>query len=78
MNPSLLAADRIATLDAYRAHAARGEGEDACVRAAVDGYLAHHPGMGRAEAEAAVPRILFEARRALRDRFADRRPTFLG
>jgi hypothetical protein len=60
-----LGADQLATIDAYRAHSALGEGEAASVAAAVDAYLAHHPGMARGDAAAAVARVLFEARQAL-------------
>jgi hypothetical protein len=59
-----LGADQLATIDAYRARSALGEGEETCLAAAIDAYLRHHPGMPRAEA-AAVTRALFEARRAL-------------
>jgi hypothetical protein len=60
-----LGADQLATIDTYRARSALGEGEEACLVAAVDAYLAHHPGMPRAEAASAVTRVLFEARRTL-------------
>jgi hypothetical protein len=60
-----LGADQLATIDAYRARSALGEGEETCLAAAIDAYLRHHPGMPRAEATAAVTRVLFEARRAL-------------
>jgi hypothetical protein len=59
---TLLAADRIATLDACRAQAALGHDEPDRIRAAMQAYLAHHPGMSRADAGPAVTRILFEAR----------------
>jgi len=62
MDSALLAADRVATLDAYRAQAALGRDEAARIDAAVRAYLTHHPGMARVDGEPAVARILFETR----------------
>jgi hypothetical protein len=75
MDAAPLAADRVATLDAYRAQAALGRGEGKRLDAAARAYLGHHPGMSLDQARPAVARILFEARRDLTGLF-QRAPLF--